>query len=636
MTTRVLIFASATLIAAFTLTGRAAPPAFNYLDPGGAPDLRESVGVNVVFVGYERPLIDETAFRRALPATYEPVVRSRLWYGIVEKLGIHYDFQYNVTFADATWENRFFGALGAMATPAPRTLFQNDYNAQARNVLDVGQNHFIDAPSVERWLIANAPAGVDTRRNTIFFINWWGRPDFRFHVYTKFGEPDPDTGYDFGVNRASRKIIAWGGTPPNDEESGTGTSEPHRVWFHDLSAGPESWTDNWNVDNADVDGDGVADYRMPAAWEYFTAGGYRAASALTGDLARIARYVAINQLFTTSPLYPPYITPNRQPASINLDLNTYEGWAGMDASRTFQDIATLLSEVSELHRIPYNSDQQDLALTGEALNCYQLWLNDSRCYPNRPYPGSANLFLYNALRLGATQDGGAEYEGMMFNYATNENRSAGILGFADDNWIDGTQSGVFNFVSPGINALGYGLTTTQIHEFGHHIGMSHPHDGWDSEQRLDYGPEGSTYFAWAGDESNSIMSYIDLNWDFSQFDRDNFNRFQAAAYIINSNAIAEDVLASPNSRFAMNYLHAADGAIGDAMEAFAAHDYVAAFDHAARGYRDVVAAAGRAGVAVEASANGWTVLPAVRGRGPNKKTYTHVDRYGPGTKRSAD
>ena len=43
--------------------------------------------------------------------------------------------------------------------------------------------------------------------------------------------PDPDTGYNFGEVRASRKMIAWGGT----------TS---RLWFYDLSAGPEVWTDN--------------------------------------------------------------------------------------------------------------------------------------------------------------------------------------------------------------------------------------------------------------------------------------------------------------------------------------------------------------------------------------------------------
>ena len=86
----------------------------------------------------------------------------------------------------------------------------------------MGQNHFVDAPTVEKWLIDNAPPGVDTRRDTIFFVNWWGRSDFIDHVYTKFGEPDPDTGFDFGVNNDSRKVIAWGGTTPDDEETGLG------------------------------------------------------------------------------------------------------------------------------------------------------------------------------------------------------------------------------------------------------------------------------------------------------------------------------------------------------------------------------------------------------------------------------
>ena len=43
-----------------------------------------------------------------------------------------------------------------------------------------------------------------------------------------------------------------------------------------------------------------------------------------------------------------------------------------------------------------------------------------------------------------------------------------------------------------------------------------------------------------------MMSYIDLNWDFSQFDRDNMNRFLAAAFAcFNSNQIAADILADP-------------------------------------------------------------------------------------------
>jgi hypothetical protein len=628
-----VLFVICLLALAISPTTKAQFVSFDHLNPGGLSDLPEIVPVNIVFVGYGS-LVDRLGFESVLPQTYRPIVRSRYFYGISEELGLRYEFDYRVTFATAAWENAFFTALSGLATPAPRTLFQDQYNAQTRNVLDVGENHFLDAPSVEKWLIDNAPAGVDTQRNTIFFINWWGRGDFKFHVYTKLGEPDPDTGYDFGDNRASRKIIAWGGTTAEDEETGLGARGERRVWFHDLSAGPESWTDNWNVDDADVDGDGVTDYRLPPVWEYLTAGGYRSAAALTADLASMARYVAINLLFTSSPLYPPYLSPLRLPESINLDVNTYEGWRGVDASVSYQTPALLIDEVKELHRIPYTSDQQDLAFRQGARNCYQLWLNDNSCYPNRPYPASANLFLYNAFTLDQTRNGGGDYEGMLFNYVTEDNRSAGILGFADDNYVDGTQSGVFSFLSPAITALGYGLTTTEIHEFGHHIGMSHPHDGWDSELGIEYGPEGDFYFAWSGDESNSVMSYVDLNWDFSQFDQDNFNRCHAGGYITNANAIAAHVLASPNASLGLAELDAADTEVGLAKSSLAAHDYPQVFDHARLAYLHALRAATLASVSVPTSDNGWVVLPAARGRSPVGREYSNVDRYGPGTKRS--
>ena len=257
------------------------------------------------------------------------MVRSRLNYGVTERLGISYTYDYDVTYASSGYERKFFSTLSRLAEPAPLTEFQQAYNDQENNVLEVAENHHIDAPTVERWLADHPPAGVDTRQNTIFFVNWYGRPDFKFHVYTKTDEPDPDTGYNFGVERETRKLIAWGGTTPDDEENGLG--KLRRVWFYDLSAGPESWTDNWNVDDPDVDGDDVPDYRMPPIWEY-TRGGFRAPSALSGDLGKVARYVGINLLFTSSPLYPPYLTPPDLPHSVNIDSNTYEGIPGVDAS----------------------------------------------------------------------------------------------------------------------------------------------------------------------------------------------------------------------------------------------------------------------------------------------------------------
>jgi hypothetical protein len=594
-----ILLALSVVSAGIALTVRpaeAAPPTFANLNPGGAADLRERVPVNVVFIGYDRRDINRGQLRAGLPREYEPVVRSRLWYGNVEKTGIRYTYDYDVTFADRAYENRFFSRLKRLAKKAPVTDFQQLYNDQENNAVEVTGNYEISAPAVERWLAENAPEGVNTRENTVYLINWYERKDFRFHVYTKTDEPDPDTGYNFGAERASRKITAWGGTTARDEETGLGSTR--RVWFHDISAGPEMFAGSWNVDDADLDGDDEPDYRIPPIWEY---GSYRPAGALTADLSRLVRYVAINLLFTSSPLYPVELPTSEPPRTINLDNNTYEGWPGVNASARYIDPNLLTSELQELlafNKLDY--DNQDLPFTGEARRCYEEWVVDDSCYPGLGYPPFANLFLQNTFQLARTKDdrGRVDYELPMFSYALGEN-DPGFLGFADDNYIDGTQTYVFAFVSPDIVEAGYGLTTTLIHEVGHHVGLSHPHDGWDAETGVDYEPTGDYYFAWLGTYSNTMMSYIDLNWDFSQFDADNLRRFQSAAYIEGANRLAAAALAGPNPGRATAALTAADRAVGQAERAFRQHRYVPAETLALAAYYLARQAAEQAGVDVD-------------------------------------
>ncbi|MDG4766731.1 hypothetical protein O7632_21905 [Solwaraspora sp. WMMD406] len=634
--TLIAVAAALLMVVSVAPASQAAAPRFAHLNPGGAPDLTEKVPVNVVFLGYSRNQVDRSDYLAELPQRYEPVVRSRLWYDTVEKLGLTYTYDYRIRYADKRYEDRFFGELSRLAEPAPLTLYQELYNEQENNVTTITENYEIDAPSVERWLALNPPAGVDTRRNTIFFINWYSRADFRFHVYTKTNEPDPDTGYNFGAERDSRKIMAWGGTTADDEENGLGSTR--RVWFHDLSAGPESWTENWNVDTPDLDGNGVEDYRMPPTWEY-TADGYRSPDALSGDLGLITRYVALNLLFTTSPLYPAELPSAGPPTSINIDSNTYEGWPGVDASTEYIDQELLESELAKLRwRNLLDYDSQDLAFEGEAQRCYVAVMeNDESCYPELGYPPFANFYLQNTFELDRVLDDQdrVDYEMPVFNYAVPAGTPVPALGFAEDNYTDGTQSYVFAFVSPEITESGYGLTTTLIHEVGHHLGMSHPHDGYDSETGVDYGPEDDYFFAWAGDEVNSMMSYIDLNWDFSQFDRDNSDRFLTAAYAEAANLLAESVLASPHARRATRELREADRLLGQAQRELSRHDYRDALVSAEWAYRAVVEAAEKVGVSADTVAETMAV-EAKQARDTSDLTGTHefIDTLHPDGPRS--
>ena len=73
-----------------------------------------------------------------------------------------------------------------------------------------------------------------------------------------------------------------------------------------------------------------------------------------------------------------------------------------------------------------------------------------------------------------------------------------------------------------------------------------------------------------------MMSYVDLNWDFSQFDIDNLSRFQTAASIEAANRLTAAALAGPRPDRARPALHAADRFIGQAEKEFGRHHYATA------------------------------------------------------------
>ena len=85
MRSRALFVVCLSAIAITSLT-KAQSASFLHLNPGGLSDLPETVPVNIVFVGYEPSLVNQSSFLSALPGTYQPIVRSRFPYGITEEL----------------------------------------------------------------------------------------------------------------------------------------------------------------------------------------------------------------------------------------------------------------------------------------------------------------------------------------------------------------------------------------------------------------------------------------------------------------------------------------------------------------------------------------------------------------------
>ena len=289
----------------------AAGPSLTTLQPGAFREIAQDLDVNVVFVGFAPGAIDVTKFQADLPASYRSIHRYPTYYGARQSTGNRFNFRYSIVQASDAYANSLFGFLSTNATPKPRTLFQDEYNAQAAAKVKVGDNHWIDAPSVEKWLADNPPPG-STRRST--------------RSTSSTGTVAPTSGFT-SIRRPTAPIR----TPDTTSESrGTRarsspgavrrrrrarTAPARRVWFYDFSAGPECWNGNYDITTADFDGDGAPDYRIPPIWDYGNTAGYRPFDDLTGDAARLTRFVAINLLFTTSPLYKPAISPPRLPAT---------------------------------------------------------------------------------------------------------------------------------------------------------------------------------------------------------------------------------------------------------------------------------------------------------------------------------
>ena len=534
-----------------TESGRRPTFEFLGLEPGKVVTYRHDVPVDIVLIGFDDLDVNRNDIRKVLPREYSPVVRYPQFYGLDGRnMGLRYSFDYSITRASQSLTNKFFHYLGSIGTPIQPTPYQLAYNAQATNVIDIaGPVLDIEAARVERWLEQNA----NPRRAgyTIYFINWYGRKDFRFHVYTKKDDPDPDTNFNFGA-RATRAITSWGGSSS-------------RTWFYDFSAGPEWNTTNWVVDETDLDGDGDEDYRMPPIWEY-SIHGYREPALLGHDMGLLTRFVAINLLFTTSPLYDPMVTAPDPLGRKVVDMTMFED---DPASKGMQFIDPQFAKARWQELEPYYNWKTALRAVDpidpgarKSLRIFTENSDEPDCWVPYGTP-FAQLFCYFAenLDMYVPAYNSRDYVAPVFNFNTTEEgmgSQLGLLGFADDNWVDGTQSFVFAFGADVYRQSGFGFTGTVIHEVGHHVGMSHPHDGYDSELGVDYNPGGQYYYAWEGDESDTVMQYLSITNRFGEHNRDNMYRWETAGYLNWSNALAGAIMDSEDADDVALLVHAAD------------------------------------------------------------------------------
>jgi hypothetical protein len=142
----------------------------------------------------------------------------------------------------------------------------------------------------------------------------------------------------------------------------------------------------------------------------------------------------------------------------------------------------------------------------------------------------------------------------------------------DDNWVDGTQEYIYTFNSPywaSMLIAGYGFTETAIHEAGHHLALSHPHDG--------YGPVynfAGLQLAWAGDHSYTVMNYHNNVLHFGVFNKDSMYRYMTIEYLNYANKILEMIDENPHAGDVAGMVASADALATAAVVDYQAMNYL--------------------------------------------------------------
>jgi hypothetical protein len=586
------------------------------IQPGQHAVVHITTPVNLVFVGYQPQAIDVHRILSQMPVQGDPIVRTDQAFGLpatAPDVGLRYHYQYKVQFANSAFDDAFFGYLSSIAIVGPIDHWQLVYNEQQHNDLDVGPTTaYIDANATEAWLEQQSQQrlGIAADEDTVFLVNWYGRADFQFHDYYHLGDIDPATGFDYG--RLSESLTrAWGGN-----------SGP--TWFYDLSAGPD-WDDNsYDVDDAQFANEGVTEYRMPPIWEYGNLTAYRPFNDLSGDLAKVIRYDAIDMLFTPSPIYDPAATVPSPGGDKRIDVDVFEGDPAHDGlshivAGTIQNSAEALE--------PYYGvtvGVTDQPLADGVLDAYNIATGVSTA------PGCSDFTTYGPIGFPEAElncyfrDHRAQY----FPAATGDavipvsDYTVPQYGFP---WIGSTdpdfQTGEPDFITeldvappPGFLTL-YPLTETTIHETGHFVGLSHPHDGYDSTSGIEFDVFGAFNFAWDSDESATPMSYLPSGGSltFDRFDRDNMGRWQVARLLDLADTDAAAILSRTHSSQINAQLAQADADFARALAALHRSDWLGAATAAVAGYDQMQQADAAAGVTPASQLLGQTSTAATVG-----------------------
>ena len=488
--------------------------------------------------------------------------------------GVFFDLKYEFVFAEPSSKDRFVSYLKEIGREGPT------YNPWWDMFT---YNMFFDANMVEQWLYDNnADYGGLPESGYTFIIS--NLTDIQSTTFEQMDDPksSPPTPHYYSIYyqdwdrdyrpRYREFSVAWGGA--------------HRLWYLDLSAGPEFWT--W-ISQSDVPYVPLQVALKVFNIDLYTQFGKRWLSEYIADyIGEAVKNFAIPQ-FVYSPRYSgryrivAYILDNRtddERKEVTLRSTVNGEWIGEAFEQLFP-----YSRVETSIRIKSVSDYPELQ---EQIVKYTYAGADSG---GSPYVDLRSVYSYLqshlktfvpdyrrderefTIPLFAFAFSGGYHFGYTYNWYVMEdptlNRDLYGISLGDIAIIGLSHSdfAMGNEVDPPQLNKGIGFTQVIIHESGHMIGLMHPHQ---------YGS--------LGDYVSSAMSYYTWEYKFSQFDKDAIQRNQADQFIMEASSNlgkARATLADRLPSFELqDKLNSAEDLLKKAEQQYAVMKYVSALQYA--------------------------------------------------------
>ncbi len=487
--------------------------------------------VKVVFVGLNPALVD-TSFIKwngNLPSTSY----GEVYYPQPNVTGVQYNVQYSFTFADEAYKQKLVSFLQSIQQAKTGRnpwfyVYMPDESGFLNQVFYSTNYVVYDANQVESWMYSNQQdlGGFPSNGWTLMLLNLTDAlPSLDWNSYKAFigsyRQTEPNgTAHYYGINPRDGDL----GYTYRYRDFMTGWGAVHRFWFDDLSAGPSFQTYPEDIPLQIA----LRDNNVSLASSY-------GKNWLTEYLADYVYQATIN-IVTPWYLYPP-IYSNKYSFNIHIfDNRTTTEKSQVDVHSTIK-----ADQVKESFQdlIPYS--QVEVSVTFENLTNYpdlQQILNHNYRYSDSFTAGidfgspqkygivdARPVYQYLVDHLRQFEPNyrrdRTEFTDPAFLFALSNNTV-----FAwDYKWLIGPFGGVAlgdmaligssqfdflrgNFVSPAQPNVGIGFTFDAIHELGHDLGLTHPHD-----------PGGPT-----GDFTLSPLSYYTYTYTWGQRDRDALQR----------------------------------------------------------------------------------------------------------------